>query len=575
MADHGRGMTFLATDGVRPGNEGRDYILRRIVRRAMAEASSLGLGPQDMPALAEQVAQIWGDAYPELRERASVVADVIGVEAEQFARTLTQGKRLLDQVIAESGATVSGDDAFKLHDTFGFPLDLTLDAAEAAGASVDTVRFETLMDQQRDRARKAQSKETDVAATAAAAMVSGTSASTTFVGYDTLIVETAITQVETLDDGQVLLRIATSPFYAQGGGQVSDTGTLVGPDGVATVTEVYRVGDEQVLRADVVGTLRVGDTAVATVDPGSRRATQGNHTATHLLHWALREAFGTSTHQAGSYVGPDKLRFDFTLRERMGEDQRAAIEAAVNARIAEDAPVGWQVMTKPEADATGAIGLFGEKYGANVRVVSAGDYSKELCGGTHVSRTGEIGAFKILSEGGIGSGTRRIEAVTGEGVIAWYRDREAQLEERLAERETRIKQLEQELKSAKTASVDAASLAADAQAVGAVALVVAQLDDVAMDELLVVSDQIKSALGPNGVIVLGSSHDGKAVLVATAARDAVETGISAGDIIAEIAPLVGGGGGGRPNMARAGGKDPSGLPRALDAARAHVAGRAG
>jgi alanyl-tRNA synthetase len=575
MADHGRGMTFLATDGVRPGNEGRDYILRRIVRRAMAEASSLGLGPQDMPALAEQVAQIWGDAYPELRERASVVADVIGVEAEQFARTLTQGKRLLDQVIAESGATVSGDDAFKLHDTFGFPLDLTLDAAEAAGASVDTVRFETLMDQQRDRARKAQSKETDVAATAAAAMVSGTSASTTFVGYDTLIVETAITQVETLDDGQVLLRIATSPFYAQGGGQVSDTGTLVGPDGVATVTEVYRVGDEQVLRADVVGTLRVGDTAVATVDPGSRRATQGNHTATHLLHWALREAFGTSTHQAGSYVGPDKLRFDFTLRERMGEDQRAAIEAAVNARIAEDAPVGWQVMTKPEADATGAIGLFGEKYGANVRVVSAGDYSKELCGGTHVSRTGEIGAFKILSEGGIGSGTRRIEAVTGEGVIAWYRDREAQLEERLAERETRIKQLEHELKSAKTASVDAASLAADAQAVGAVALVVAQLDDVAMDELLVVSDQIKSALGPNGVIVLGSSHDGKAVLVATAARDAVETGISAGDIIAEIAPLVGGGGGGRPNMARAGGKDPSGLPRALDAARAHVAGRAG
>jgi alanyl-tRNA synthetase len=325
----------------------------------------------------------------------------------------------------------------------------------------------------------------------------------------------------------------------------------------------------------VVGTLRVGDTAVATVDPGSRRATQGNHTATHLLHWALREAFGTSTHQAGSYVGPDKLRFDFTLRERMGEDQRAAIEAAVNARIAEDAPVGWQVMTKPEADATGAIGLFGEKYGANVRVVSAGDYSKELCGGTHVSRTGEIGAFKILSEGGIGSGTRRIEAVTGEGVIAWYRDREAQLEERLAERETRIKQLEQELKSAKTASVDAASLAADAQAVGAVALVVAQLDDVAMDELLVVSDQIKSALGPNGVIVLGSSHDGKAVLVATAARDAVDTGISAGDIIAEIAPLVGGGGGGRPNMARAGGKDPSGLPRALDAARAHVAGRAG
>ena len=304
------------------------------------------------------------------------------------------------------------------HDTFGFPLDLTLDAAEAAGAAVDTERFETLMDEQRDRARKAQSKETDVAATSAAAMVSGASTPTMFVGYDTLTVETTITQAQTLDDGRMLIRIATSPFYAQGGGQVADTGTIMGMDGAGEVTEVYRVGDDQVLRADVVGMLQVGDTVTATVDPASRRATQRNHTATHLLHWALRQAFGTSTHQAGSYVGPDKLRFDFTLRERMGEEQRAAIEAAVNARIAEDAPVGWQVMTKPEADATGAIGLFGEKYGTNVRVVSAGDYSKELCGGTHVSRTGEIGAFKILSEGGIGSGTRRIEAVTGDGGLA-------------------------------------------------------------------------------------------------------------------------------------------------------------
>ncbi len=306
-----------------------------------------------------------------------------------------------------------------------------------------------------------------------------------------------------------------------------------------------------------------------------RRATQGNHTATHILHWALREVFGTSTHQAGSYVGPDKLRFDFTLRERMGEEQRAAIEAAVNTRIAEDTPVGWQVMTKPEADASGAIGLFGEKYGAQVRVVSAGDFSKELCGGTHVSRTGEIGAFKILSEGGIGSGTRRIEAVTGDGVIAWYRDRERELEERLADREARIKQLEHELKSAKTASLDAGSLAAGAERVGSVNLVIAELEGVAMDELLAVSDTIKSVVGPDGVIVLGSAHEGKAVLVASVAKDAVQAGILAGDIISEIAPMVGGGGGGRPNMARAGGKDPSGLPAALAAARAHVAERAG
>ncbi len=569
MADHGRGMTFLAADGVRPGNEGRDYILRRIIRRAMAEASALGLGPHDMPRLAAEVTAIWGDAYPELRERAAVVQDVIGAEAEQFAHTLTQGKRLLDQVIAGASGSVSGDDAFKLHDTFGFPLDLTLDAAEGAGLGVDVPRFEALMEEQRVRARAAQAKAADTAAIAAAALASA-DAPTRFVGYDELDVATTVTARTDLESGEVLIKLATSPFYAQGGGQVSDHGTVSGPSGTAQIREIYRVGDDQVLRVAGDGAPAVGDAVRARVDPATRRATQGNHTATHILHWALREAFGTTTHQAGSYVGPDKLRFDFTLRERMGEDQRAAIEQAVNGRIAEDSPVEWQVMSKPEADAAGAIGLFGEKYGDRVRVVSAGDYSKELCGGTHVTRTGEIGAFKILSEGGIGSGTRRIEAVTGAGVLAWYRERELELEQRLGEREGRIRQLEAELKAARSASIDAAAIAAGAAQVGSAALIAHQVDDAGMDELLAASDQIKAIVGPSAVVVLAGAHEGKAVLVANVGADAVAAGVSAGAIVAAVAPEVGGKGGGRPNLARAGGKNPAGVGAALAAVRALV-----
>ena len=569
LADHGRGMTFLTTDGVRPGNEGRDYILRRIIRRAMAEGSSIGLAPEDMPELAGEVANLWGDAYPELRERASEVADTIGAEAEQFARTLTQGKRLLDDVIARSGDRVSGDDAFRLHDTFGFPLDLTLDAAEAAGIGVDVEGFQRLMGDQRERAREAQARDRDAAA-ARAETLAITGAPSRFVGYDEWRVTTTVTAAEPLDDGEVVLKLDRSPFYAQGGGQVSDVGRLTGPHGTGTVVEAYRLGDDQALRVRVEGRIETGDEVTAEVDVPTRRATQANHTATHLLHWALREVFGTTTRQAGSYVGPDKLRFDFTLRERMGEEQRATIERMVGQRVAEDAPVGWTVMPRADADALGAIGLFGEKYGDEVRVVSAGEYSKELCGGTHVSRTGEIGAFKIVSEGGIGSGTRRIEALTGDGVVAWYRAREAELEHRIDERDARIRELEGELKRARSGRVDVAALAAGAVDVGGVHSLVSEVEAAEMDDLLALSDQLKARLGDSAAIVLGAAADGKAMLVANMAPAAVAAGLSAGAIIKRIAPLVDGGGGGKDGMARAGGKDPRGLPDALAAARALV-----
>ena len=574
LADHGRGMTFLTTDGVRPGNEGRDYILRRIIRRAMAEGSSIGLVPQDMPELARQVAALWGDAYPELVERSSEVVDVIGAEAEQFARTLSQGKRLMDEVIDRSDAQVSGGDAFRLHDTFGFPLDLTLDAAEAAGLAVDVDGFQRLMGQQRERARDAQARDQDVAAAAAEALAVGGEPAE-FVGYDEWSLTTVVTAARPLDGGEALVKLARSPFYAQGGGQVSDAGRVAGPNGSGEVVEIYRVGDDQVLRLRVEGRIDVGDEVQADVHAATRRQTQANHTATHVLHWALRDVFGTTTRQAGSYVGPDKLRFDFTLKERMGDEQRARIEAMVNARVAEDTPVGWQVMRRAEADALGAIGLFGEKYGDEVRVVSAGDFSKELCGGTHVARTGEIGAFKIVSEGGIGSGTRRIEALTGAGVLEWHDAHARELQERLTERDERIRQLEAELKRARSGRVDVAALAGEAVAAGPVRMLVREVDADEMDDLLTVSDQVKARLGEGAAVVLGARADGKAMLVANLASAAVAAGLSAGEIIKKVAPLVGGGGGGRDGMARAGGKNPAGLPEALDAARALIEERAG
>jgi alanyl-tRNA synthetase len=571
LADHGRAMTFLAADGVRPSNEGRGYILRRIVRRAVSEASQIGLEPEAVAQLAGPVVEGWGDAYPELREREGEVRDAIASEAEQFARTLTQGRRLLDEVIARSRAagTVSGEDAFRLHDTYGYPLDLTLEAAQDAGLAVDAGGFEALMAGQRERSRAGAAGGDGGDLGERAAAVAREAAPTDFVGWRETVVDTRVTAVQELGDGTALLKLERSPFYPEGGGQVSDSGEIAGSRGRATVAGAFRLGDDQVLRVRLEeGHLPVGAEVTARVDRGLRAQTQANHTATHVLNWALRETLGPGVRQAGSYVGPDKLRFDFTHRGRVAPEELERIEAMVNARVAEDQPVTWEVVDRDAAAEAGAVGLFEEKYGERVRVVSTGDFSKELCGGTHVSRTGEIGPFVIASEASTGAGARRIEALTGTEAVAWLRERERRLLAEVAARDERIRALEGELRRAKSGRADIGAIAARAEGSNGVSAVAAEVEALDMDELLAISDRVKQALGDGAAVVLGAAAEGKALLVANLGPGAVSSGLSAGSLIRDVAPIVGGGGGGKDAMARAGGKDPSRLGEALERARA-------
>lgn len=576
LADHGRAMTFLAADGVRPGNEGRDYILRRIIRRAVSEGAYLGLEPARLVGLVDVVADGYGDAYPEIASERSEVIDTVGAEAEQFARTLEQGTRLLGEVLdrSRSAGVISGDDAFRLHDTFGFPLDLTRDAAEEHGLRVDEEGFEGLMGEQRDRARAAGRKGKGVDRQAAEALAAS-SAATQFVGYDQLEVVTTITAIQALEGGEALAKLATSPFYAEGGGQVSDRGVISGNSGSAQVLDVLRLGDDQVLRISVDGDLPVGSEVTARVDAALRHATQANHTATHVLNWALRGALGDGVRQAGSYVGPDKLRFDFTHRGRIEPEVLVEIERQVNSRVAEDSPVSAQVMPRADADGLGAIGLFEEKYGEVVRVVQAGEFSRELCGGCHVSRTGEIGPLVIVSEGSTGAATRRIEAVTGLAAVEYLREREQALAAEIAARDERIRGLEADLKRARSGRVDVAAVAAGAQQAGAVRALAAEVEAGDMDELLQLSDRVKQAVGPGAAVVLGAVADGKAMLAANFDDVAVDAGLSAADVLREVAPIVDGGGGGKAGLARAGGKDPSRMAEAIKRATAVLGATSG
>lgn len=564
LADHGRAMTFLAADGVRPGNEGRDYILRRIIRRAVSEGAYLGLAPERLTGLVDVVTDGCGDGYPELRAEQSEVTDTIGAEAEQFARTLEQGTRLLGEVLERSapGGVISGDDAFRLHDTYGFPLDLTRDAAEERGIQVDEQGFERLMGEQRDRARAAGRRGAGAHRPAAEALAAR-SASTAFVGYDRLEVVTTVLAVDDQGDGTALVKIAESPFYAEGGGQVSDHGWIDGNAGHSEVRDVLRIGNDQVLRVSLDGDLPEGAQVTARVDAARRHATQANHTATHVLNWALRGALGEGVRQAGSYVGPDKLRFDFTYRGRIEPEVLAEIERQVNARVAEDTPVTARVMPRGEADDLGAIGLFEEKYGDEVRVVQAGEFSRELCGGCHVSRTGEIGPLVIASEGSTGAATRRIEALTGLAALEYLREREAALAAEVAARDERIRALEADLKRARSGRVNVQAVAAGAEDAGDARVLAAQVEAADMDELLQVTDRVKQAVGPGAAVVLGAVADGKAMLVANFDDAAIAAGLSAAAVMREVAPVVDGGGGGKDAMARAGGKDPSRMPEAI------------
>jgi alanyl-tRNA synthetase len=568
LADHGRSMTFLASDGIEPSNEGRGYVLRRVIRRAILHGRRLGLEGDITTRLHERVVSLLADSYPELSRNGAHVARVLAGEEERFSRTLELGGRLLDEVLARSGTEVSAEDAFKLHDTFGFPFELTAEIAEEQGKSVDEAGFARLMDEQRERARSS------TAAVGFGASELDAGFETDFVGYEQLDVRTQIGALVEGDDGTVRLKLRESPFYAAGGGQVSDHGVIESEAGRAVVEQVVRQEDDQQIVARVEhGTLSAGERVRAHVDPTVRRPVMANHTATHLLHAALRQVLGDHVTQAGSYVGPDKLRFDFRHDAPLTPEQVAEVERIVNEMILENRPVHVFVTERARAQELGAMMLFGEKYGEQVRVVEVPDVSRELCGGTHVRSTAEIGAFLIVRESSSSQGVRRIEALTSVAALERLRERAAdadRLESDVESLRAQLRKLERSGGGAAPAAngreaglVDSAS---DQGGIHVVAAVVGELD---ADALLAVSDRVKSRLTP-AVVVLGSSSEGKAHLIASVDQSAVDRGLSAVDLIREIAPLVGGGGGGRPTMARAGGSDPDQLDAAIAAAQSAI-----
>jgi alanyl-tRNA synthetase len=560
LADHGRAMSFLASDGIEPGNEGRGYVLRRVIRRAVRSGRQIGIDGLFLGRLHERVVELLGEAHPELRHEQQRVATILNEEELRFTRTLEAGQELLNDVLASS-EQVSGADAFKLHDTFGFPIELTVEIAAEHHKSVDEAGFEALMDEQRDRAR---------AAIAGARVDVGELESdfqTEFAGYERLDVTTQIGAVHDQGDGTVLLKLRESPFYAKGGGQVADTGWIESDSARAVVEDVLRVDDDQVIAARLEhGELHRGERVRARVDGEARRPTMANHTATHLLHAALRGRLGEHVTQAGSYVGPDKLRFDFRHPGPLSPDELADVERTVNEHVIANHPLHVFVTSRNHAQELGAMMLFGEKYGDHVRVVEIPDVSRELCGGTHVRSTAEIGPFVITRETSSSQGIRRIEAVTAGAGLAHL---QAQAQEAEALR-ARVSELEAEAKRAARSApaggnANFAGLVEGAVEEGGVRIVTAVVADADGDELLQLSDRLRSKLAP-AAVVLGGDAGGKAHLVASFDGGAQERGLSAADVIEAIAPIVGGRGGGRPHMARAGGSNPAQLDEAVRAA---------
>jgi alanyl-tRNA synthetase len=554
LADHGRGMTFLVADGVTPSNEGRGYVLRRIIRRAVIQAQRIGL--RDLYRLPGVVVEQMDDAHPDLRERADEIERVIRTEEERFGETLERGMRLFEELAGEG--PISGEDAFTLAATYGFPLELTVELAEERGQAVDVDRYHSEMERHREISRAA--VEGDVQRAAELARRAEFEAE--FVGYAKTDVLTQIGALEALEDGLFLAKLRESPFYAAGGGQVTDHGwiELDGDPAVrAELVAAYRFGDDQALLFRGEG-FSAGDRVRAVVPWTVRFPTMANHTGTHLLHQALREVLGDHVRQAGSAVRPDKLRFDFTHEHALTSEERDRVERIVNGKVFEGLPVHVFETPIDEARRLGAMMLFGEKYGDVVRVVEIPGFSTELCGGTHVATTAEVGPFVILSEGSVGAGVRRIEAVTsGE---AW-----ALLEERAREADELRASLEELRKEAKRRPVTDASAAPEAEVSveNGVNVIVQSVEGLDADALLDLSDRFKQRHAP-AAVVLGSREDGKVHLVANFDSSVAEK-VSASDVVRQAAAIVGGGGGGRPTMARAGGKDPSKLPEALAEAR--------
>jgi alanyl-tRNA synthetase len=552
LADHGRGMTFLVGDGVIPSNEGRGYVLRHIIRRAVQQAQRIGL--HDIHRLSAVVVEQMGAAYPELPEQAEEIARVIRQEEERFGETLERGLKLFEDLAGDE--SISGEQAFTLAATYGFPLELTVELAEERGQAVDVDGYRTAMEQHREISRAGGSTELQRAADFAR----GAGFETEFVGYGKTDVLTQIGALEEIEEGLFLAKLRESPFYPSGGGQVTDQGTVERDDGSgvgAEVVEAYRFEDDQALLLRGSG-LAAGDRVRAVVPWVVRFPTMANHTGTHLLHQSLRDVLGDHVRQAGSAVRADKLRFDFTHEHALSADEREAVERRVNERIFENLPVHIFETPIAEARHLGAMMLFGEKYGDIVRVVEVPGFSVELCGGTHVSSTAEIGPFVILSEGSVGAGVRRIEAVTSGSAWAVLNERSRELGALRAELET--------LRKGARSKADAPAIRSavpepDVRAESGINVIIQPLEGLDADELLELSDRYKQKHSP-AAIVLGSQEDGKVHLVANFDASVAER-VSASDVVRQAAAIVGGGGGGRPTLARAGGKDPAKLPEAL------------
>jgi len=593
VADHSRGAAFLIADGVVPSNEDRGYILRRIMRRAIQQGRTLSLETPWLGRFAARTIELMGDAYPELLAEKETIARWVGDEEASFGRTLERGSELLERLVAEAKQSetswIDAAAAFKLHDTYGFPYDLTKELLSENGLSVDDQGFQELMEEQRARARMASATAHGSENTHERVLAFAEGAPpTSFVGYETLRATTGLAAVETAD-GKALVKLEESPFYAEGGGQVADSGVLRCRGNEVRVVDVYRLGEDQALAVEAAAGIEPGVAVEAEVDAETRHATMRNHTATHLLHAALRERLGTHVRQAGSAVRPDKLRFDFTHGQSLSREELRDIEERVNEWVKASRPVRWMNMNREEAERLGAMALFGEKYGEWVRVVEVDGVSRELCGGTHVANTAEIGIFKISGEGSSAANVRRVEAITGPVAIDFFREREGQLQEAgellgnpqdpVAAARRAAEQLKEASAGAEKAQREQLGVEADALAERAedlpgggriVAAVVKGSLRANPKQLLDLANRVQSKLERPSAVVLGGEFGGKAGLVALVSKDAVGRGLSAGSIIREIAPIVGGGGGGRDDMAQAGGKDPSKLDEALAAARSAV-----
>ena len=592
ITDHIRSVTFMISDGIMPSNEGRGYVLRRLLRRAARHGRILGIDGLFLSELAKVVIATSKDGYPELEEKKEMILKVISEEENKFNRTIDQGLTILEDLEAamkeEGKTTLDGADAFKLYDTYGFPLDLTKEILEEKGFDVDEEGFKENMEAQRQAARKARKTTNYMGADVTVYQSIDPSVTSKFVGYDKLVSDSKILVlttedeiVEALTDGQNGTIITEeTPFYGTMGGQQGDIGVIETESGSFTVKDTIHLQGGKIGHVGTMtkGMLTQGETVTLKVDEKNRQLTSKNHSATHVLQKALRMVLGSHVEQAGSYVSKDRLRFDFTHFQAMTKEELAKVEEIVNDQIAAALPVVTKETTIDEAKKMGAMALFGEKYGSTVRVVCMGDFSLELCGGTHVSNTAAINCFKIISESGIAAGVRRIEALTSEGLIHYYEKLSADLVEASAAAKTtpdklteRIEIMQGEIKALQSENEKLKNqMAKDAVGnvmdqvveINGVKLLAVALKDTGMNELRNLGDQFKEKLG-NGVVVIASAADGKVNLMATATDEAIKAGAHAGNLIKGIAALVGGGGGGRPNMAQAGGKNPDGIQAAL------------